>query len=93
MNYVGQINDTFAFTAGVTYYDYPLGPGLSGYPEGYVGLNVGDFSFKQWYSNDFYALDETAQYSEAQLHATVGDAFSLALHAGYSWGDYWDARG
>ena len=23
----------------------------------------------------------------------VGDKFSLAFHAGYSWGDYWDADG
>ena len=93
VNYTGQIGDKFAFTAGVTYYDYPLGNGLSGYPEGYIGLNFGGLSFKQWYSNDFYALDETAQYSELNFSHSFGDAFSIALHAGYSWGDYWDLAG
>jgi uncharacterized protein (TIGR02001 family) len=91
-NYAGKINDTFAFTAGVTYYDYPLGAGLSGYPEGYIGFNAGGFGFKQWYSNDFVAADESAQYSEANFTQAWGD-FSLNLHAGYSWGDYWDAVG
>jgi uncharacterized protein (TIGR02001 family) len=93
VNYAGKINDTFAFTAGITYYDYPLGAGISGYPEGYIGLNAGGFSFKQWYSNDFYAADESAQYSEVNFTQSFGDAFSLALHAGYSWGDYWDLAG
>jgi len=93
VNYAGTINDTFAFTAGLVYYDYPLGDGLSGYPEGYIGLNIGGLSFKQWYSNDFYALSESAQYSELNFSKSFGDAFSIALHAGYSWGDYWEAAG
>jgi len=92
VNYVGKINDTFGFTAGVTYYDYPLGGGLSGYPEGYIGFNAGGFGFKQWYSNDFVAADESAEYTEANFTQAWGD-FSLNLHAGYSWGDYWDAVG
>jgi uncharacterized protein (TIGR02001 family) len=92
VNYTGTINDTFAFTAGGTYYDYPLGNGLSGYPEVYVGLNAAGLSFKQWYSNDFYALDVDAQYTELNFSQSW-DAFSLGLHVGYSWGDYWDALG
>ena len=92
VNYSGTINDTFAFTAGLTYYDYPLGNGLSGYPEAYVGLDAGGFSFKQWYSNDFYALDTDAQYTEVNFGKEWGD-FSLGLHVGYSWGDYWDDAG
>jgi uncharacterized protein (TIGR02001 family) len=91
-NYAGKINDTFAFTAGVTYYDYPLGGGLGGYPEGYIGFNAGGFGFKQWYSNDFVAADETAEYSEANF-SQAWDKFSLNLHVGYSWGDYWHAVG
>jgi|SRR5688572_13433455 len=99
-NYVGTINDTFAWTAGLTYYMYPgsddvdLGvvtlPPLGEYAEGYVGLNAGGFSFKQWYSNDFYESDESAQYTEANYTLPIGDKFSLAFHLGYSWGDYWD---
>jgi len=106
-NYVGSINDTFSWTAGVTRYMYPgsdskefdtgdgiieLAP-LGEYFEGYVGFNAGSFSFKQWYSNDFYEADESAQYTEVNYTQPFGDKFSLALHGGYSWGDYWDAVG
>ncbi len=92
VNYFGTINDTFAFTAGVVWYDYPLGPDLHGSPEAYIGLNAGGFSFKQWYSNDQFASEETGQYTEANFTKEWGD-FSLNLHAGYSWGDYWDLAG
>ena len=44
VNYVGTINDTFAFTAGVVWYDYPLGPDLHGSPEAYIGLGRGRFA-------------------------------------------------
>lgn len=99
-NYVGTINDTFSWTAGITRYMYPgsdsvdLGEdgelaSLGEYFEGYVGFNAGNFSAKQWYSNDFYESGESAQYTEINYTQPFGDAFSLAFHAGYSWGDYW----
>lgn len=101
--YVGKINDTFSWTAGLTRYTYPGSskkdfdtgdgivtlPAIGEYFEGYVGFNAGNFSFKQWYSNDFYEADESAEYTEVNYTQPFGDKFSLALHAGYSWGDYW----
>ena len=98
-NYVGKINDTFSWTAGVTRYNYPGSSASSSkiaigeYFEGYVGFNAGNFSFKQWYSNDFYELGDSAEYTEANYTQAIGDKFSLNFHAGYSWGDYWDAVG
>jgi uncharacterized protein (TIGR02001 family) len=89
-NYVGKVSDLVAFTAGGTWYDYPMGADLSGYPEFYIGANIGGFSLKQWYSNDFYALGDDAQYTEANYTQPIGEKFSLAFHVGYSWGDYWD---
>src|SRR5688500_2723360 len=56
LNYVATINDTFAFTTGVTWYDYPFGDDLDGYAEIYAGLNAGNFNAKQWYAWDNYAL-------------------------------------
>src|SRR6188474_1975609 len=85
-NYVGKINDTFAWTAGVTRYMYPGSDNtpdssaIGEYFEGYVGFNAGNFGFKQWYSNDFYELDESAQYTEANYTQPIGENFSLALH-------------
>jgi uncharacterized protein (TIGR02001 family) len=89
LNYVGEINDTFSWTAGATWYDYPTGDDLDGYAEAYIGFNAGAFSMKQWFANDFYALGDSAEYTEANYTASISDSFSLAFHAGYSWGDYW----
>lgn len=89
-NYVGAINDTFSWTAGVTWYDYPDGDDLDGYAEAYVGFNAGKFNMKQWFANDFYALGDSAMYTEANYTEPFNDAVSLTLHAGYSWGDFWD---
>lgn len=90
LNYTGKINDTFAWTAGATWYDYPDGDDLDGYWEAYVGFNAGAFSMKQWFADDFYALGESALYTEANYTAPFSDSVALVLHAGYSWGDYWE---
>ena len=92
-NYVGKINDTFSWTAGLTRYNYPGSSDIGEYFEGYVGFNAGNFSLKQWYSNDFYELGDSAEYTEVNYTQPVGDKFSLNFHAGYSWGDYWDNFG
>ncbi len=36
--------------------------------------------------------DASAQYTEANYTAPFGDKFSLAFHAGYAWGDAWEAE-
>ncbi|HEY6126094.1 MAG TPA: TorF family putative porin, partial [Steroidobacteraceae bacterium] len=92
LNYAGKINDTFSWTAGGTLYMYPTGDAQDDYPEIYVGFNAGAFSFKQWYSWDFGALPDSvdALYSEANYTVPIGESFSLAFHAGYAYGDYWD---
>ena len=92
-NYALKINDTFSFTAGGTWYDYPLGNDLSGYAEFYIGINAGNFSMKQWYSDNFYDLGDGALYTEVNYTQPIGEQFSLAFHLGDSWGDYWDGAG
>jgi uncharacterized protein (TIGR02001 family) len=90
INYAGKINDTFSWTAGATWYDYPTGDDLDGYWEAYVGFNAGKVSFKQWFADDFYALGESAEYTEINYTEPINDSVSLALHAGYSWGNFWE---
>jgi uncharacterized protein (TIGR02001 family) len=90
LNYVGKINDTFSWTGGFTYYSYPGSDDAGEYPEFYLGLNAGAFSFKQWYADKLYDGPNSAEYTEANYTATVTDNFSLAFHAGYAWGDAWD---
>ena len=85
LNYTGKINDTFAWTGGATWYDYPDGDDLDGYAEVYVGFNAGAFSMKQWFADDFYALGDSALYTEANYTAPMTDSLALVLHVGYSW--------
>jgi len=89
-NYTGKINDTFAITAGATFYTYPSSDDVGDYIEIYAGLNAGNFAFKQWYSDNFYDLDIDALYTEANYTQPLGDKMSLAFHVGYAWGDYWE---
>jgi uncharacterized protein (TIGR02001 family) len=91
-NYVGEINDTFAWTAGLTYYLYPGSDDLGEYPEIYVGFNAGNFSFKQWYTDNLYDFDVDAMYTEGNYTHSINDAVSLAFHVGYAWGDAWEAE-
>lgn len=91
-NYVGTINDTFAWTAGGVYYMYPGSDDAGEFLEIYAGFNAGDFSFKQWYTNNLFDTDVDALYTEGNYTYSINDAVSLAFHAGYAWGDGWEAE-
>ena len=90
VNYTGKINDTFAITAGGTYYSYPGSDDIGEYPEIYIGLNAGNFSFKQWYADSLYDSGSSGEYTEANYTQPIGDKMSLAFHLGYAWGDAWE---
>lgn len=78
------------WSAGIVYYTYPGSDDAEDYPEVFVGLGTGPVSGKLWYSNDFYGLDESAWYLEANGTFELPQNFSILAHAGYSYGDYWD---
>jgi uncharacterized protein (TIGR02001 family) len=88
-SYTGKVNESTSWEVGFNYYAYPGSDDVGDYPEYYVGLGAGLFSFKQWYSNNFYDLDTSAWYTEGNADIPLPGNFSLQLHAGYSWGDYW----
>jgi uncharacterized protein (TIGR02001 family) len=89
-SYTGEINETTSWSIGATYYSYPGSDDLLDYPEYYVGFDVGDFGFKQWYSNDLYDSGESGMYTEGNATFALPQDFSLLLHLGYSWGDLWE---
>lgn len=91
-SYGASINDNLGWSVGATYYAYPGSDDTSDYPEIYAGLDVGPVSLKQWYSWDFYGQNPEvdAMYTEANASFALPAGFSLLLHAGYSWGDYWE---
>jgi len=91
------------YDAGVVFYTYD--ESIYSFPEAYVSAAIGPFKGKVWYSPEFagvnvdpeeFELDrdsEAAYYIEGNLTFPLNDTFSLLLHAGYSFGDYWDEAG
>jgi uncharacterized protein (TIGR02001 family) len=90
-SYTGTIKEGLSWSIGGTFYSYPGSDDTGEYPEFFVGLGFDRFSIKQWYSNKFYDTDRSAQYTEVNGTFPLQQGFSLLAHAGYSWGDFWEA--
>lgn len=88
-SYTGKISDAASWSAGFTWYEYPGSDDVQHYPEFFAGFNYGAFGIKQWYASDFYGTGASAQYTEGNATFPLPNNFSVLLHAGYSWGDYW----
>lgn len=86
VDYERALNDTFALVAGISLYTYPSSD-VDSSPEAYVGFGAGDFELRQWFTDDYSALGQTAFYTEANYTAALSESVALTLHAGYSYGD------
>lgn len=91
--YEMSLSDALSWNIGAVYYLYqPNGDDVD-YLEISTGLSYKDFSAKVSFSPDFVNSDETAWYAEANYSIALPQDFSLDLHAGYSFGDYWKLAG
>jgi uncharacterized protein (TIGR02001 family) len=70
------------------------------YVEANIGANYKSFAVKYWYSpnygnaeNGFADGSAKASYLEANYSVPLPKDYSLGLHAGFSFGDYWDNLG
>jgi len=89
-SFTRAINDAASWSLGATLYSYPGSDDVEDYPEFYAGVEVGKFSFKQWYSDNYLKADAgSAYYTEGNATFELPHDLSLLLHAGYSWGDFW----
>jgi len=86
VDYARTLNDTFALYAGISLYTFPSSD-VDSSPEAYVGFGAGDFELRQWFTDDYSALGQTALYTEANYTAALSDSLALTFHAGYSYGD------
>ncbi len=81
---------------GVTWYLYPGSQEndneveTADYWELYAGGGFGPVDVKYWYSPDLYDSSETASYLEANAAFDLPWELGIGLHAGYSFGDYYD---
>jgi uncharacterized protein (TIGR02001 family) len=91
--FTGKINDDLGWSAGGVMYtwdgEYPNGGGSLDYPEFFGGLSYKIFSTKFWYSSDYSATGEDGYYFEGNVAVPLPNNFTLNVHAGYSFGDYW----
>jgi uncharacterized protein (TIGR02001 family) len=87
VDFATMFDDTFGFNAGATYYAYPGSDDTEAYPEAYVGLIAGDFTFNQWFTHDYLGVGDTALYTEANYSHELAANFGLSVHAGYSYGE------
>jgi uncharacterized protein (TIGR02001 family) len=87
----GGEEDGLGWDVGIVGYFYPSASDIN-FAEIYGGLSHGMFSTKLWYSNDFGGSSEDAMYLQGDVEVPLPQNFSLALHAGYSFGDYWDTE-
>jgi uncharacterized protein (TIGR02001 family) len=91
-----------------TYPGATLGTGLPNpdFWEVNVGVNYKSFAVKYWYAGDFGHYEEVfkqasggtvdsakAWYAEANYSFALPKDITMALHAGFSGGDYWDNLG
>ena len=60
------------------------------YGEWSAGVASERFELKYWYSPNLYGSGETASYVDTAATFALPRSFVLELHAGYSFGDYFD---
>lgn len=87
----GNINDDTTYDLGGVYYAFAGDGDKVAFGELYAGIGYKALSGKLWYAPDFSNSGESASYIEGNVALPLPSDFSLALHAGYSSGDYWDA--
>jgi uncharacterized protein (TIGR02001 family) len=79
---------------GLVYYTYPgssesaTKSKIDAYPEVWLGLTYGVFEFKQWVADYPGPGNTTGFYTEGNLNFEPAENFSIGLHVGYNYGDY-----
>ncbi|MFL1464521.1 TorF family putative porin [Marinobacter sp. HN1S83] len=89
--YWAEINDKMSWDATLYYYTYPgYDAADADYAEVDLNFYYGDLKLEYAFANDYVNLSEEAHYVALDYSYAVTDQVSLDLHAGHSFGDYWD---
>lgn len=92
--YSADINDDFSYDLMLAYYTYPGYDSADiDYIELIASLYYGDLSLSYAYSNDYANSDLDASYIAIDYSYSINESISLDLHAGHSFGDFWDGYG
>lgn len=85
----GNINDDLSFDVGALQYTYHSGESDIDFMDVYAGITYKALNFKYWYSWDVSNTGDAGSYFEANSAIPLPNDFSLNLHGGYSFGEYW----
>lgn len=89
--YWAEINDKMSWDATLYYYTYPgYDAADADYAEVDFNFYYGDLKLEYAFTNDYVNLSEDAHYVALDYSYAVTEQVSLDLHAGHSFGDYWD---
>lgn len=89
--YAGDISETLSYDATLYYYSYPGYDDVDGdYAELDLNLYYGDLKLEYAVTNDYFNTSETGHYVAVDYSYPMNDNFTLDLHGGHSFGNYWD---
>lgn len=89
--YGGELTESLSWDATFFYYTYPGYKAADGdYAEIDLNLHWKGFKLGYTHTNDYFNTSENAQYVALDYSHALNEAVSLDLHAGHSFGDYWD---
>ncbi len=86
----GSFNEDVGFDLGVLQYTYMPDKDKIQFGEAYAGISYKAITAKIWYAWDYGNTGESATYIESNGTIPLPNDFDLALHLGYSNGDYWE---
>ena len=90
----GATSGGLGWDVGVVWYTWPDSSGsatqfnIRDYPEFYASISHGPFKFKQWFTDNYVGYHQDAAYSEINGSFPMPAGFTLNLHAGYNYGEY-----
>ncbi len=89
--YAGEISESVSYDATLYYYTYPgYDAADTDYAEIDLNFYYGDLKVEYAWSNDYFNSSEQAHYLAVDYSLPVTDNVTIDLHAGRSFGDYWD---
>ncbi|AAZ26358.1 TorF family putative porin [Colwellia psychrerythraea] len=91
VGYAGSITEELVYDATLFYFQYPgYGAADIDFFEVDFGLHYKDISLLYNVSNDYLNSSESAHNVALDYSLAITEDINLDLHAGYSFGDYWD---
>lgn len=88
MGFGGETSGGLGWDTGIVWYTYPDSSDITDYPEIWAGISYGPVEFKQWFTNDYGGTGFDASYSAIGASFELPAGFTLNLHTGYNYGQY-----